>query len=128
LPAIFQNSRLIVLHFEHFRCDDRGSLCTQAGCLHQIYVSTGGRYRLSRSYYAQAINRLRAATRHSRDRSKLTGGATAARAVSVARGEPNACQEVVGLVVEADTGSHVQLKVRSDEVNQSSDSVMSWSG
>ena len=49
----FQNSRVLVLHFEHFRCGDRGALCTQAGCLHQVYVSTGGRYRLLRSYYAQ---------------------------------------------------------------------------
>ena len=24
----------------------------QAGCLHQVYVSTGGRYRLLRTYYA----------------------------------------------------------------------------
>jgi hypothetical protein len=48
----FQNSRVLVLHFEHFRCGDRGALCTQAGCLHQVYVSTGGRYRLLRSYYA----------------------------------------------------------------------------
>jgi hypothetical protein len=36
----------------HFRCGDRGALCTQAGCLHQVYISTGGRYRLLRSYYA----------------------------------------------------------------------------
>src|SRR5262249_39785127 len=48
----FQNSRVVVLHFERFRCGDRGALCTQAGCLHQVYVSTGGRYRLLRSYYA----------------------------------------------------------------------------
>jgi hypothetical protein len=47
----FQNSRLIVLHFEHFRCGGRGALCNQAGCLHQVYVSTGGCYRLLRSYY-----------------------------------------------------------------------------
>jgi len=41
----FQNSRTIVLHFEHFRCGNRGALCTQAGCLHQVYVSSkGGRY------------------------------------------------------------------------------------
>jgi hypothetical protein len=26
----FQNSRVLVLHFEHFRCGDRGPLCTQA--------------------------------------------------------------------------------------------------
>jgi len=38
----FQNSRVLVLHFEHFRCGDRRALCTQAGCLHQVYVSTGG--------------------------------------------------------------------------------------
>jgi hypothetical protein len=48
----FQNSRVLVLHFERLRCGDRGALCTQAGCLHQVYVSTGGRYRLLRSYYA----------------------------------------------------------------------------
>lgn len=47
----FENSRLIVLHFEHFRCGDQRALCTQTGCLHQIYISTGGRYRLMKSYY-----------------------------------------------------------------------------
>jgi hypothetical protein len=50
----FQNSRILVLHFEHFRCGNRGALCTQAGCLHQVYTSAGGRYRLLRSYYAPA--------------------------------------------------------------------------
>ena len=48
----FQNSRVLVLHFERFRCGDRGARCTQACCLHQVYVSTGGQYRLLRSYYA----------------------------------------------------------------------------
>ena len=47
----FENSRRIVLHFEHFSCDGRGALCTQAGCLHQVYISTGGAFRLLRSYY-----------------------------------------------------------------------------
>jgi hypothetical protein len=47
----FENSRVLVLHFEHLRCGDRGAPCTQAGCLHQVYLSTGGRYRLLRSYY-----------------------------------------------------------------------------
>ena len=47
-----QNLRVLVLHFEHFRCGDRSALCAQAGCLHQVYTSTGGRYRLLRSYYA----------------------------------------------------------------------------
>src|SRR5689334_25367095 len=47
----FEKSQRIVLHFEHFSCDGRRALCTQAGCLHQVYVSTGGPYRLLRSYY-----------------------------------------------------------------------------
>jgi hypothetical protein len=48
-----QNSRLLVLHFEHFRCGDARALCTQAGCLHEVYTSTNGRYQLLRSYYAR---------------------------------------------------------------------------
>jgi hypothetical protein len=50
--AYHQNLRLLVLHFEHFRCGDGRALCTQAGCLHQVYTSTGGHYRLLRNYYA----------------------------------------------------------------------------
>src|SRR5664279_3174150 len=49
----FENSRRIVLHYEHFSCDGRRALCTHTGCLHQVYVSTGGHYRLLRSYYGQ---------------------------------------------------------------------------
>jgi hypothetical protein len=45
------NSRLVNLHFEHFRCQTQKALCTQAGCLHQVYGLSGGRYRLLRSYY-----------------------------------------------------------------------------
>jgi hypothetical protein len=48
--SYFQNSRLIKLHFEHFRCGDR-TLCTQSGCLHQVYVLTGGHYRLLKTYH-----------------------------------------------------------------------------
>ena len=47
-----QNLRFLVLHFERFRCGNRGALCTQSGCLHQVYVSTGGHYRSLRSYHA----------------------------------------------------------------------------
>jgi hypothetical protein len=47
-----QGSRVLVLHFEHFRCGDRGARCTRAGCLHQVYTRTDSRYRLLRSYYA----------------------------------------------------------------------------
>lgn len=46
-----ENSRLINLHFEHFHCQTNKTLCTQAGCLHQVYVLSGGHYRLLRSYY-----------------------------------------------------------------------------
>ena len=48
----FDNSKRIVLHFEDFICDGDGTYCTASGCLHQVWVSTGGRYRLVRSYYA----------------------------------------------------------------------------
>ena len=47
-----QGSRVLVLHFEHLRCGDRAARCTRAGCLHQVYARTDGRYRLLRSYYA----------------------------------------------------------------------------
>jgi hypothetical protein len=48
----FENSRVIKLHFEKFLCGGKEPFCTPAGCLHQTYVLTGSRYRLSRSYYA----------------------------------------------------------------------------
>jgi hypothetical protein len=47
-----QNLRTLVLHFEQLHCGDPSAFCTRAGCLHQVYVSAGGRYRLLRSYYA----------------------------------------------------------------------------
>jgi hypothetical protein len=51
--SYFENSRRIVLHFQHFRCDGR-PLCTKGGCLQQIYMLTGGHYRLLKSYYGPA--------------------------------------------------------------------------
>jgi hypothetical protein len=44
------NSRFLNLHFEHSRCQSQ-KVCTQAGCLHQVYALTNGRYRLLKSYY-----------------------------------------------------------------------------
>ena len=44
------NSRFLNLHFEHSRCQSQ-KVCTQAGCLHQVYVLSGGHYRLFKSYY-----------------------------------------------------------------------------
>jgi hypothetical protein len=45
------NSRLVNLHFEHFQCRAHKAFCTPAGCLHQVYGRSGGRYRLLRSYF-----------------------------------------------------------------------------
>lgn len=45
-----ENSRFLNLHFEHSQCQSQ-RVCTQAACLHQVYVLTKGRYRLFKSYY-----------------------------------------------------------------------------
>ena len=47
----FQNSRLIKLHFENFRCEGGAPFCNQSGCLHQEYILSGGHYRLLKSFY-----------------------------------------------------------------------------
>lgn len=47
----FDNSRLIKLHFEHLHCDEKVTFCRGASCLHEVYVSVGGHYRLVKSYY-----------------------------------------------------------------------------
>jgi hypothetical protein len=49
-------AKLIGLHFEHLRCSNRAAVCTAAGCLHQVYISTGGRYRLLRSSYVPELD------------------------------------------------------------------------
>jgi hypothetical protein len=46
------NLRRIVLNFEYFVCNDAAANCTGSVCLHQVWVSVGGHYRLVRSYYA----------------------------------------------------------------------------
>jgi hypothetical protein len=38
--------RLIALHFHELGCSDREVLCTNQGCLHEVYISTDGAYRL----------------------------------------------------------------------------------
>ena len=52
--SYFDNSKRIVLHFEHFVCDGDGTYCAPSGCLHQVWTSIDGHYRLVRSYYAPA--------------------------------------------------------------------------
>ena len=41
----------LVLHYERLYCGTE-TFCGPSGCLHQIYVSSGGRYRLHDSYFA----------------------------------------------------------------------------
>jgi hypothetical protein len=52
--ASYPDDKHILLHFEHFYCDQRGAFCKPSGCLHQLYRSTDGHYRLLRTYYAPA--------------------------------------------------------------------------
>jgi hypothetical protein len=49
--TFLDNSRVIKLHFEYLHCDERARYCKGTSCLRQEYVSTGGHYRLQRSYY-----------------------------------------------------------------------------
>ena len=46
LPAARAQHDFIALHFEQFGCANRASICTAAGCLHQVFVSTPSGYRL----------------------------------------------------------------------------------
>jgi hypothetical protein len=54
----FQNgtAKLIGLHFEHLRCADRAAVCRPAGCLHQVYISSGGKYWLLQSSYVPELD------------------------------------------------------------------------
>ena len=38
---------LISLHFHELGCANGAALCTNLGCLHQVYISAGGAYRLA---------------------------------------------------------------------------------
>jgi hypothetical protein len=49
-------AKLIGLHFEHLRCANRAAICSAAGCLHQVYISTGGRYRLLSSSHVPELD------------------------------------------------------------------------
>jgi hypothetical protein len=49
-----ESTNRIVLRFEYFYCNSGGTFCGPSGCLHQIYVSSHGHYKLLRSYYSPA--------------------------------------------------------------------------
>ena len=38
--------RFISLHFEDFVCANRAAVCNAGGCLHEVYLESGGRHRL----------------------------------------------------------------------------------
>jgi hypothetical protein len=48
-------ARFVSLHFEHLRCRNRAAVCTAAGCLHEVYVSTDGHYRPALSVHAPDV-------------------------------------------------------------------------
>jgi hypothetical protein len=47
--------RFVAIHFDQVHCVNRTAICTTAGCLHQVYVSKDGSYRLILSVYAPEI-------------------------------------------------------------------------
>ena len=52
--SYFDDSKRILLHFEHFVCDGDGSYCSPPGFLHQLWFLVRGHYLLVRSYYTPA--------------------------------------------------------------------------
>jgi hypothetical protein len=50
------NANLIGLHFERLRCGNRDAVCKPSGCLHKVYISTGGPYRLLSSSYVPELD------------------------------------------------------------------------
>ena len=56
--AYSDGSNKIELHFEHFLCVGNGNYCRSSGCLHQVWILVGGHYRLMRSFYAPAGDRI----------------------------------------------------------------------
>ena len=51
----FDNLKGVVLHFEYFLCDGDSTYCTVSSrCLHQVWVSVRGHFRLVRRFYAPA--------------------------------------------------------------------------
>jgi hypothetical protein len=47
--------QFIALHFEHFHCGGAAARCTDASCLHQVFVSSDGHYRLVLSTYVREL-------------------------------------------------------------------------
>ncbi|UWU88924.1 hypothetical protein [Bradyrhizobium sp. CB1015] len=48
-------TEFVALHFDDFRCRSAAALCNSAGCLHQVYVAAGGRYRRVLAVHAHDV-------------------------------------------------------------------------
>lgn len=49
------SAQFLALHFDDFRCRNKTAYCGAAGCLHEVYVSTMGRYRRVLSIHARDV-------------------------------------------------------------------------
>jgi hypothetical protein len=49
------SARFLALHFDDFRCRNKTVHCSSAGCLHEVYVSTTGRYRRVLAVHAHDV-------------------------------------------------------------------------
>ena len=52
-------AEFIALHFDDFRCRNKSVHCDTTGCLHEVYVANGGRYRRVLAVHARDIQLLR---------------------------------------------------------------------
>ena len=52
-------TQFVALHFDDFRCQNKSVLCNASGCLHEVYASSGGRYRRVLTVYARDIRLVR---------------------------------------------------------------------
>lgn len=48
-------AKFISLHFEDFACANRTAICNGDGCLHEVYLKSGGRHRLVFTTYADDL-------------------------------------------------------------------------
>ena len=52
-------TEFVALHFDDFQCRNRGVICNVSGCLHEVYVKVGGRYRKVLTLRAQDVRLVR---------------------------------------------------------------------
>lgn len=53
------SAQFAALHFDDFQCVNRGVVCDASGCLHEVYVKAGGRYRKVLTLHAQDVRLVR---------------------------------------------------------------------